>query len=370
MDMHAGTGKMLFSKIANLINREINEQNEPKETAVLIRVLCLVDIFYLSINAILSTIQFGAKIGLIDFALLIPLVITFIRSYSIKMSSLIYLYYFSAAFNLVVLVLLMGLEFMFQMHFCVLFMMFFYRAAGKKSERIISVFVSGIIMVSLTFYIRGHGALLDIDLSRAQFFTFFCSAYIFTVSAVIAYYFRKKFSASEEKIIRYSKKLEMLATTDPLTKLQNRRGMLKHIEEYTCEIGTNDKLLTVAIGDIDFFKKINDTYGHEAGDYVLETLAKIMNEFMENKGMVARWGGEEFLFTFEGINGDYAFEEMTRLLNLIDKYEFSYEGTLISVTMTFGVEEYDDGIGVDRVIGKADEKLYMGKEQGRNRVIY
>ena len=129
-------------------------------------------------------------------------------------------------------------------------------------------------------------------------------------------------------------------------------------------------MLTVAIGDIDFFKHINDTYGHDAGDYVLETIAKIMNEFMESKGMVARWGGEEFLFSFENINGDYAFEEMSKLLHLIERYEFSFNGTPIKVTMTFGLEEYDDNLGVDKVISKADEKLYMGKEQGRNRVIY
>ena len=95
-----------------------------------------------------------------------------------------------------------------------------------------------------------------------------------------------------------------------------------------------------------------------------------MNEFMDGKGLVARWGGEEFLFTFEGINGDYAFEETSKLLHLVEKYEFSYEGTPINVTMTFGVEEYDEFVGIDKVISKADEKLYMGKNQGRNRVIY
>jgi len=361
----------LFVRMQKFINKEIKEENEPKDTAVLVRVLCLLDVFFITLSGICNGIQYGITYGVISVVLTILMWITFILSYHVKMKMLVYVYYICLIFNIVILVLMFGLSYMFQSQLYVSFMIFFYRAAGKKSERWFSVISSCIILICLFFYVGVAGNTVAVQPFRNTTTTVICTLYIVSKSAMIALFFRKKFSASEEKIIRYSKKLEMLATTDPLTKLQNRRGMLNHIEEYVTESREKSgMLLTLVIGDIDFFKHINDTYGHEAGDYVLETLAKIMNEFMEDKGMVARWGGEEFLFSLEGTNGDYAFEDISKLLHLIERYEFSFEGTPINVTMTFGVEEYDDYIGIDRVISKADEKLYMGKKQGRNRVIY
>ena len=360
----------MIQAIKSFINKEIREENEPKETAVLVRVLCMIDLFFLTIIAVVMFATYGAAAGLCTLAVMSLMIITFVCSYKIRMKSLVYMYCVFLSINVVSLVLHLSLAFVFQAQFYIIFMLFFYRAAGNQVERVGSVIVSTVVLFALTFYSRANGSILDVDLSKMNVMTFFCTAYIMTKTTCIAYFFRLKFSASEEKIIKYSKKLEMLATTDPLTKLQNRRGMINHIEEYAEHINAAGGLLTIAIGDIDFFKHINDTYGHDAGDYVLETLAKIMNDFIEGKGMVARWGGEEFLFSLEGINGDYAFEEMSKLLHLVERYEFSFEGTPIKVTMTFGLEEYDDNIGIDKVITKADEKLYMGKEQGRNRVIY
>jgi len=361
----------IFTEFINLVNKEIKEENEPKDTAVLIRVLCLTDIFFLTVHSIVCFCLYGPQIGAETFALTFLIWVSFILSYFTKMKNLIYLYYLSLIANVVVLVWLLGLSFMFQAQIYIIFVIFFYRASGTSKERIVSVVLSTVILLSLIYYVGKNGHVIAINPYGNAFLTWFCTLYIILKSTEIAYFFRKKFSASEEKIIKYSKRLEMLATTDPLTKLQNRRGMINHIEKYVSGMtSANDSLLTLAIGDIDLFKHINDTYGHDAGDYVLETLAKFMSEFMDGKGMVARWGGEEFLFCLEGINGDYAFEEISKLLHLIERYEFSFEGTPIKVTMTFGLEEYDDNIGIDRVISRADEKLYMGKEQGRNRVIY
>lgn len=360
----------MLDKVVALLNKEIKEENEPKETAVLIRVLCLIDIVFLTINTVHCFVLYGPIAGVKALLIACLMVLTFVASYMMKMSPLIYLYYFMITINVVVLTALFGLWLAFQAQMYVVFAVFFYRGAGNKTERIASVFISEAVAIGIFLYVGSHGAVYAGSQSPQLLSTCFSTLYVVSKSAAIAYFFRLKFSASEEKILKYSRKLERLATTDPLTKLQNRRGMINHIEELVSGNQTAGNMLTVAIGDIDFFKHINDTYGHDAGDYVLETIAKIMNEFMESKGMVARWGGEEFLFSFENINGDYAFEEMSKLLHLIERYEFSFNGTPIKVTMTFGLEEYDDNLGVDKVISKADEKLYMGKEQGRNRVIY
>lgn len=361
----------LFSKVKSLINREIKEENEPKDTAVCIRVLCLIDIFYLTCFAISVFVINGVEAGLCAIGLTCLIWVTLVLSYYLKMNRLVYVYFFSLAFAVMVLVFMFGLSYMFQAQLYVLFLIFFYRAAGKSSERIGSVILSTVLLLFAITHVGKYGHVISVDAYGISIVTWLCTFYIISKSFAIGYFFKRKFSASEEKIIRYSQRLEMLATTDPLTKLQNRRGMITHIEKFVEKMGAgNQSLLTICIGDIDFFKHINDTYGHDAGDYVLETLAKIMNEFMEGKGMVARWGGEEFLFSLEGINGDYGFEEISKLLHLVERYEFSFEGTPLKVTMTFGIEEYDDNVGIDCVISKADEKLYMGKTQGRNRVIY
>lgn len=360
----------MTEKLIQLINREIKEENEPKDTAVLVRVLCLADILFLTVNAIFIFTTYGVAAGTVCLAMTLLMWAVLLSSYKVKMSTLVYLYYIALVLNVATLVYLVGLSYMFQAQLYVVFIMFFYRAAGTHRERILSVVVSFCIVLCFILYISKYGPYYDVISYDNVLSVLWCTLYITVKSSLFALFFRKKFSASEEKIIKYSKRLEMLATTDPLTKLQNRRGILKYIEDYLAETKNVTSQMTIVIGDIDFFKHINDTHGHEAGDYVLETLAKIMNDFMDGKGIVARWGGEEFLFCLEGINGDYAFEEISKLLHLVERYEFVYDGTQIGVTMTFGVEEYDDYMGIDKVISKADEKLYMGKKQGRNRVIY
>ena len=130
------------------------------------------------------------------------------------------------------------------------------------------------------------------------------------------------------------------------------------------------KPFCVAIGDVDFFKKVNDNYGHDAGDYVLVTLSELFRNSLKGRGMVARWGGEEFLFTFEGMNVQQAYAALELLRFQIEKYNFQHKEQNIKVTMTFGIEEYSQIIGIESTISKADIKLYEGKNNGRNKVVY
>ena len=126
----------------------------------------------------------------------------------------------------------------------------------------------------------------------------------------------------------------------------------------------------ITIGDIDFFKKVNDTYGHECGDEVLRTLAAVFKKEMEGHGVVARWGGEEFIFVFEGVNGDEAMVLLDHLQRAIRDTVINYEGLQLKVTMTFGLVEYNTKLRLDENINIADERLYIGKEKGRDRIIY
>ena len=128
--------------------------------------------------------------------------------------------------------------------------------------------------------------------------------------------------------------------------------------------------LTVAMGDIDFFKHVNDTYGHDAGDMVLKELAKVFLEVMGKEGKVCRWGGEEFLFVFQNKNGYQANEVLHDILKRIRGMGIPYQSDWIHVTMTFGLEEYSGEKDMEAVIRAADQKLYRGKENGRNQIVY
>lgn len=152
---------------------------------------------------------------------------------------------------------------------------------------------------------------------------------------------------------------------DALTGLYNRRYGEKKIAEVQKK-HLNDFCLV--LGDIDFFKKVNDTYGHECGDIVLSEVATILNKNMRNQGFVARWGGEEFLLVFENCNLDEAVNKLEHILDEIRKKEITYKDEIVRITMTFGICQgsTDD---MDDVIRMADSKLYEGKAGGRNQIV-
>ncbi len=158
--------------------------------------------------------------------------------------------------------------------------------------------------------------------------------------------------------------LQKLIERDALTELYNRRSghnMLSAISQ-------RNELYCVVMCDIDFFKKVNDTYGHDAGDYVLQQVSRLIKNNVSDYGFASRWGGEEFLLVYKlGYEDTVA---KTRLLReSILAYDFTYEGTKMNITMTFGVADGTEYIRYENVIKKADEKLYVGKNNGRNQVV-
>lgn len=193
---------------------------------------------------------------------------------------------------------------------------------------------------------------------------------VFAASITVsAYFFCAKFMKSEEKIMQYNKKLIRMASVDTLTNISNRRCMNEHLKDLVYNYNRNGKSFCLAIGDVDVFKNINDTYGHDTGDYVLVTLANIFSEYMDGKGTIARWGGEEFLFVFDTGNMDVSYSQLEQLRKKIMIYDFHFKEHSFSISMTFGLEEFDEHLGIEAVISHADNKLYIGKENGRNQVV-
>ena len=193
-----------------------------------------------------------------------------------------------------------------------------------------------------------------------------CATVLFT-----GIYFTKDAFQMESRLQEYNKELRHVASTDPLTKVWNRFRMLEHVEKCLKKYRKGEmQFMAVAIGDIDFFKRVNDTYGHECGDEVLRKLAHLFDMETRGIGAVARWGGEEFLFLFENMNGDDAWTALSLIQTKLRRLEIPYEGQVHHVTMTFGLTEYDCNLSLDENIKLADDKLYRGKEHGRDRIVY
>ena len=163
--------------------------------------------------------------------------------------------------------------------------------------------------------------------------------------------------------------LRKVIERDPLTGLYNRRAGNKKIDATRAKAEKNGKPYTIAIGDIDFFKKVNDTYGHEAGDVVLKEIARILSEGLRERGFVIRWGGEEFLIIFERKDAATAAVILEDILYQIRGTVISHDEDEIQVTMSFGVAECDVEGLISAQINEADEKLYYAKEHGRNQVV-
>ncbi|WP_297456489.1 diguanylate cyclase [Persephonella sp.] len=166
-------------------------------------------------------------------------------------------------------------------------------------------------------------------------------------------------------IIKRSEKFKTLSETDALTGIYNK-GKFNHLlENELKKVKRYNRPLGLIIFDIDHFKKINDTYGHQVGDYVLKTIAKIVKENIRDTDIFARWGGEEFVIIAPetDISGTRILAE--KLRKKIEEYNFDKVG---KVTSSFGVTEATPEDTPDSIVQRADQALYLAKEKGRNRV--
>lgn len=162
--------------------------------------------------------------------------------------------------------------------------------------------------------------------------------------------------------VNMQRSLRNLIVKDSLTDLYNRRYCnqnLKNISEQYIKTG---EPYTLAIADIDFFKKVNDTYGHTAGDEVLVSVAQIMKKSMAGKGFAARWGGEEFLLVYTGCDMETTLTYLEMLVEAIREMCVEYDDKVIKITISIGVAT-GNGDSVDKVLCTADNRLYHAKKR-------
>ena len=176
--------------------------------------------------------------------------------------------------------------------------------------------------------------------------------------------FISKINSDMKSLKESNEKLDFLANYDPLTGLRNRNNIRVVFSEY---INSKDPY-SVIIGDIDDFKKVNDTCGHNAGDAVLRKVSEIFVSVIAEKGVVCRWGGEEILVLLKGTT-DQSIKTIEAVLKEIRNTTVVSSGKHIRVTMTFGMSDYTDAMNIEKLISIADKRLYIGKNSGKNRIV-
>jgi diguanylate cyclase (GGDEF)-like protein len=170
---------------------------------------------------------------------------------------------------------------------------------------------------------------------------------------------------NNKRIFLDARKLEQLATIDKLSGLYNRMKIENYCEMEIDKVKRYNEVFSVILIDIDYFKEINDDYGHNIGDRVISSISKILQSSIRRVDYVGRWGGEEFLILLPKTTAQQAFQIAEKIRITIMEEDFS---PAQNITISAGITEYMQGDTTEKIIQRADEELYKAKESGRNQI--
>ncbi len=173
--------------------------------------------------------------------------------------------------------------------------------------------------------------------------------------------------------VEYEGKILELSNRDPLTGIYNRRCFYSRGEEIIEEYKRNKNLFSLAIIDIDNFKRINDQYGHQIGDCVLKEFTKVIKDNLRIYDILGRYGGEEFIIILNHSDREEGKMVLERILSIVRKKTFIFHEKKIGLTFSAGIsfcQEFEkDVISIDKLVGLADERMYRAKNSGRNGIV-
>jgi diguanylate cyclase (GGDEF)-like protein len=187
-----------------------------------------------------------------------------------------------------------------------------------------------------------------------------------------------RFNYNDEIEEEYHSKLFNFAAVDALTGLYNRRYIRNELEKQSKIARRNERVFSIVVIDIDDFKRINDTFGHHAGDEYLKQVAFIIKHSQREQDISGRLGGEEFLIILPETNLDGAFHLANRIRKRIEETELIYQDNTINATISAGVGQYKPGPtdaaagtvnSTDQLFKQADEALYRAKNSGKNKIV-
>ena len=223
-----------------------------------------------------------------------------------------------------------------------------YNFNDMKSKIIIPLVFDKKLIGGICFYTRS-----DTDYASFRYFDIM-------ISELLAI-FKMKYQYTEK---------EFMSVLDGLTGLYNRRQFELGLEQEFNRTKRHPANFSLAILDIDFFKKVNDTYGHQYGDYVVKTVADLMKSSFRKTDLLYRYGGEELVMIMPETNIEGAVIPVQRLRRSVEEYSFDYNGVKAKVTVSIGLTmNFSEFKNATELLKSADEALYRAKEGGRNRVI-
>lgn len=176
-----------------------------------------------------------------------------------------------------------------------------------------------------------------------------------------------KYSIVERELAQKVKEITLMSVTDQLTQIFNRHRIIEEMEKAMNSYKRHNQIFTVALFDIDHFKKVNDSYGHDAGDAVLKNLAQNVKINLRTTDVLGRWGGEEFIIIFFETGLESAAIASEKIRKFVENIE---REDVVKITCSFGITQGIEEDSIESIIKRADEQLYKAKAMGRNRVCY
>ena len=357
----------VFNKLYKVICKDTGDRNESSKLIIVTRMLMLTIIVYSLINSILF-LPVPSTGGRIFFNVsMIVFLGIFVMSYYQRTLATYYILNLSMLVWVVVNVRLFGWDIGVQHFIFVLLVFCFFARYRQEHIKIAYVLVLLILRLYLFFYCQNNAPDIIVAENIIYKYQLLNSFVIFWSLSMLAYFFSTDTQALEGKLIEYNQQLKTQASIDPLTGLHNRRSTIEYLEGL---LASAERAVSICLCDIDLFKRINDTYGHNVGDTVLQELARTFGRELPAGSFVSRWGGEEFLLIFPDANGDEAKIALETLRQKIKAIVFDGESETFSISLTFGLVEYDFQSNLTAILKEADEKLYLGKESGRDRIIF
>lgn len=356
-----------FTRLYQIICKDTGDLNESAKLIAVVRMLTLTMIVYSFVNSVLFMLT--SHVGGMIFCQLsmVAFLGIFVLSYYQRTFASYCILNIAILMWVIINVRMFGWGIGVQTFMFVLAVFCFFAKYKHETAKITYIVVLLMLRMYLYYYCQNNDPGIDIAPEINDKFQLVNSIGIFLSLSLLCYYFSTDTQALEGKLIDYNEQLKRQASIDPLTGLNNRRSTMEYLSEL---LHNADQQISICLCDIDFFKKVNDTYGHDIGDIVLKKMAETFHKELPQNSFVSRWGGEEFLLVFPQSNGDEANIELESLRQKIKSIVFDGGGESFSVSMTFGLVEYDFHSDLDTILKEADEKLYLGKESGRDRIIF
>ena len=226
-----------------------------------------------------------------------------------------------------------------------------------------------VLYLCLKFFSDSYASIYSLPVDQVNLLYHVNSFCIFTVLAFLSYFYSLAAQQAEKALKKSYAKIKILAQTDSLTKLSNRRDTYEHIESEIIRSKRSGKPFAVVLTDIDNFKQFNDQYGHECGDFVLIAAANTIKSTLRENDHIGRWGGEEFLIMLPETNMEEACVVAEKIRSSLSDKKYTFNNIECHITMTFGIGIYEGKTDITSCIGQADKALYIGKQKGKNCVM-